>query len=64
MTVEDAAALANAIEAALDDVPRHDAMPGKSAGPSSPFEFFSGDQGRKDLVEFVAFCREGAFSIG
>ena len=77
-TAEDARNLADALEQALADVPSHDALGHKSVSielpggektraiPAdadvSPLEYFSG-KGKKTLVEFIAFCRTGGFSI-
>jgi hypothetical protein len=75
VTTEDAAALADALERALPDVPRHEAMahktvelPGglrvmKADADESPLEWFSGE-GRDQLVEFIRYCRAGEFVIG
>jgi hypothetical protein len=77
VTTEDARALANALERALPDVPKHDALkhkavaiaavPGERFLPvdtpvNNPFEWFSGGN-RAYLEAFIAFCRQGEFDI-
>ena len=91
VTDEDAANLADALERALPDVPRHNAIEHKQvsldtilglapgqlplfAGLSlsgvpagvetNPMEWFSGEDGRKKLTDFIAYCRQGGFLIG
>jgi hypothetical protein len=76
VTVEDARALANALERALPDVPHHDAVahkavtmasaPGKRFVPFgtsvNPFER-SGGNNRAHLEAFVALYRQRGFEI-
>jgi hypothetical protein len=76
VTAEDAAALADALERALPDLPQHDALghksfehpsePGvrliRSDTPVNPFEWFSG-KNKKRVEEFIAYCRKGGFEI-
>lgn len=76
VTAADAAALAEALERALPDIPGHDAMgektfflpslPGvplvRSTTPVNVFEWFSGKQ--ELLRDFIRFCRAGGFEIG
>jgi hypothetical protein len=76
VTPEDARALADALERALPDIPRHEALENKTvtmAGgpgvrflpigtPVNPFEWFSGEN-RAHLQAFIGFCREGGFEI-
>ncbi|HYT93190.1 MAG TPA: hypothetical protein VEL76_31015 [Gemmataceae bacterium] len=76
VTAEDAAALADALERALPDLPEHDALghksfehpsePGvrliRSDTPVNPFEWFSG-KNKKRVEEFIAYCRKGGFEI-
>jgi hypothetical protein len=72
VTADGARKLADALERALPDIPRHDALRHKAREtpfglgfdpdvPLSPLEFFSGPGGRRHLREFVAFCRGGEF---
>lgn len=71
VTDADAAAIADAIERALPDVPDHDALAhkrnpdGKSipfGTPVNAYELFSGER-KKQLREFIEFCRRGGFRI-
>jgi hypothetical protein len=73
VTAEDAAALADALEQALPDVPSHDALAHKTKevggmrcipidADVSPLEYFSG-KGRARLTAFIRFCRAGGFEI-
>jgi hypothetical protein len=73
VTDEDAAALADALERALPDVPTHDALAHKTRevggircipydADVSPLEYLSG-KGRTRLTEFIRFCRDGGFEI-
>lgn len=92
VSAKDAAALANALENALDDIPDFQSgelvrivKPGDDPGPGLlgtfasivnemggeiittnrdllPFEYFSGQEKQK-LINFIALCRNGAFSI-
>jgi hypothetical protein len=76
VAAEDAAALAEALERALPDLPAHDALIDKTVqhpqlpgdrfvmvGTAvNPFEWFSGDK-RQTVKDFIAFCRQGGFEI-
>ena len=74
----DARAIATALERGLPDIPRHDAAKHKTErvrvgnewldvysadADVSPWEAFSGKEGREYVEEFIAFCRKGAFQI-
>lgn len=75
VTADDASALADALDRAAPDIPRHDAVEHKLVDIGlglqglpdgevvNPIEAFSGPAGRRMLLEFIAFCREGAFAI-
>jgi len=69
---EDAHNLADAVEKALEDIPRHRAREGGAGWLPQPIEknpkanlveYFSGSEGREHLEKFVTFCRAGAFCI-
>jgi hypothetical protein len=71
---EDAAALADALEAALPHVPDHDALARyKNADgmieiaprhpPAPDAAWFSTPAGKANVAAFIRFCREGAFRI-
>jgi hypothetical protein len=76
VTPEDARALADALERALPDLPRHDALGHKTfqipdlpgvpllrvETPVNPFEWLSGSN-RKELEAFLRLCRQGGFEI-
>jgi hypothetical protein len=76
VTPEDARALAEALERALPDVPRHEALQHRAvtaasaAGerflpmstPVNALEWFSG-KNRAHLQAFIALCRAGGFGI-
>jgi len=78
VTAEDAIGIAEALEKSLEDVPNRDAMAGKVISLMMPdgkiikvfqsdtavtaHEYFSGE-GKKWVLEFIAFCREGPFDI-
>jgi hypothetical protein len=73
VSAEDAQALSNALEAALRQIPEHDALakfrtadggiPILPQAPSASDEdWFSGET-KAPLVEFIAFCRHGSFRI-
>jgi hypothetical protein len=76
VTAEDARGLADALERALTDIPRHEALEDKAvtmAGapgerflpigtPVNPFEWFSGEN-RAHLQTFIGLCRKGGFEI-
>jgi hypothetical protein len=74
---EDARNWADALERAMDDIPRERAWEGPAGGimkkpdgsmerlpEPNVFQWFSGAEGRDHLQKFIAFCRTGAFSIG
>jgi hypothetical protein len=72
-TSAEAAALAGALEKALDDIPDHEVIrdkqlggdrgiPGDRIGEVSAVEWFGGN---KQLVrDFIAFCKAGEFTVG
>ena len=60
VTRNDAAAMADALESALDDIPDSD---GGEDWKSNLFIAFSGD-GKQQLRDFIKFCRNGDFVIG
>jgi hypothetical protein len=76
VTAKDAAALGKAVAKALPDVPRHDAMQGKTVTsslvpgqrlftfdtPITAAEWFSGRK-RQVLKDLIALCRLGGFAI-
>jgi hypothetical protein len=73
VSAKDARALADALEQALPDIPRHNALEhkcmvidGERLLPEgvrvSPYERFSGSN-RLHLEKFIAFCRNGGFRI-
>jgi hypothetical protein len=74
VTAEDAGRLADALERGLDDIPDsyaawHKADEGRDGGPLipvgqnlSPLEALSGEN-TSAIIEFIAFCRRGAFEI-
>ena len=79
VTAEDAARLADALERCLPSLSGRDLAGPKlppievggvfveSVEPTedvTPAEWFSGEAGRQYLGQFIAFCREGSFSIG
>lgn len=73
VTDADARNLAAALERALPDVPGFDALGDKAGAEAgtvevearvSALECFSGPAGRRQLREFIAFCRAGGFCIG
>ena len=63
----DSFALALALEDALPDVPRHDALSAKlesdEADVINLFEWFSGRPGRDVLESIIRLCRTGSVSI-
>jgi len=74
VSAEDAAALADALEAALPHIPDHDALaeyrepdgmleiaPRHPPAPDSAW--FSTPSGKANVAAFIRFCREGAFQI-
>lgn len=76
---DDAANLANALEKSLASLPEEEIkipkaefspdpvthLPKITNWDNIPLEnFFSGDGGRKSLMEFISFCRKGSFEIG
>jgi hypothetical protein len=76
VTEEDARNLADALERALPDVPRHRAWEGPAGGctwlpdgtrvalpEANPLEYFSGPEGRQCMEEFIRYCRAGEFMI-
>jgi hypothetical protein len=76
VTAEDAAALADALECSLPDIPDHDALGPKTyedprapgvrliplGTPLTPYEYLSG-KGKRKVEAFIAFCRQGGFTI-
>jgi len=77
VSAADAAALADALERALPDIPNHDAMehkttpipgmPGERGIPMdvkfTAFELFSGEN-KAHLREFISYCHKAGFWIG
>ena len=66
----DAAAIADALERALPDIPDHDCEPrvwGDSTGyhekNATPREWFSGLR-KQHVRKFIRYCRAGSFCIG
>ena len=74
VSAEDAAALADALEAALPHIPDHDALAPYQAAdgmieiaprhpPAPDAAWFSTPAGKANVAAFIRFCREGAFQI-
>lgn len=61
VTAEDASALATALDKALAAIPKGDAAKSKK-GASRELAFFTG-YARRDLGDFIKYCRRGAFRI-
>jgi hypothetical protein len=62
VTADDAAALANAVERALPDIPNH--VCGSSSDVfKTLFETLSGPEEKNRLIEIIAFLRKGSFAI-
>jgi hypothetical protein len=72
--VEDANALANALEAALPNIPDYDTLAkyrvadgGIEIAPNPPqapdADWFSGVEAKAEVVKFIQFCRRGSFRI-
>lgn len=59
INAEEAAAIALALEAVLDDVPDFDIPLG---GKIQAFEYFSGTR-KSQIVRLIEFCKGGAFRI-
>lgn len=65
---EDATALVNSLEIALDHLPKticihKDDLSSTDEWELNPIDFFSGSEGIKLVSDFITFCRKGAFYI-
>ena len=59
----DASNLAIALEKSLDDIPDHDALQYREGGEVQLIELFSGKTRKTLLRDFIAFARQGEFSM-
>lgn len=60
VSAADASCIADALERVLDDIPDFVIPLGKKI---HVFEYFSGERNKDRIVEFIKFCRRGAFRI-
>jgi hypothetical protein len=63
VVTEDAFSLAMALEKSLDDIPDFNVdYFSLDLDKINPFEFFAGDE-KRQLIDFIKFCRLGSFLI-
>jgi hypothetical protein len=59
LTEEEAAAMADALERALDDIPDRPT----GGGGRNPLELFAGEDGKRFLGALMMYCRQGGFEV-